>query len=180
VAISIEDRRGPEWQQTAARLEPGKIRHLHGRRLREYSPEELGRSDLATDVYGGFSYTADLSRFMENILALLKTGGSFHTLLINVQPEQWSGRAEAAFQTAVFAADGSPLKICAWLRNIGCVEVRCAADPRSETPIERYRIRKTCDTVRVPALEALQFAPGTPPARQFRVAGGGAAATAAH
>lgn len=180
VAISIEDRRSPEWQQVAARLEPGKIRYLHGRRLREYSPEELGRFDLATDVYGGFSYTSDLSRFMENILALLKTGGSFHTLLINVQPEQWSGRAEAAFQTEIFAADGRPLKICAWLRSIGCVEVSCAADPRSETPIERYRIRKTCDTVRVPALEALQFTPGTPPARQFRRVGSGATAMTAH
>ena len=32
-------------------------------RLREYAPEELGRFRLATDAYGGFSYTSNLSLF---------------------------------------------------------------------------------------------------------------------
>ncbi|MBX3649890.1 MAG: hypothetical protein KF771_00785 [Burkholderiales bacterium] len=173
VALSIEDRRTAEWHRIAAGLEPGKISYLHGRRLREYTPAELGRFRLASDVYGGFSYTSDLSLFMTRILDLLETGGSFYTLLINVQPETASGRSAqsaAAFQTEILAADGTPVKICAWLRQIGCAEVTCDTDPRSETPIERYRVRKTCDKVSVPALKQLHFAPGTPPARQFRLA----------
>lgn len=173
VALSIEDRRTADWHNTAAALEPGKISYLHGRRLREYTPAELGRFRLASDVYGGFSYTSDLSLFMMRILDLLETGGSFYTLLINVQPETAAGRSAkstAAFQTEILAADGTPVKICSWLRQIGCAEVSCDTDPRSETPIERYRVRKTCDKVSVPALLPVHFAPGTPPARQFRLA----------
>lgn len=172
VALSIEDRRTAEWHKVAAALEPGKISYLHGKRLREYTPAGLGRFRLASDVYGGFSYTADLSLFMARVLDLLETGGSFYTLLINVQPETAAGRSAkstAAFQTEILAADGTPVKICAWLRQIGCAEVACDTDPGSETPIERYRIRKTCDKVSVPALEPMHFASGTPPARQFRL-----------
>jgi hypothetical protein len=173
VALSIEDRRTAEWHKVAAALEPGKISYLHGKRLREYTATELGRFRLASDVYGGFSYTSDLSLFMTRILDLLETGGSFYTLLINVQPETAAGRSAksvAAFQTEILAADGTAVKICTWLRQIGCAEVSCDTDPRSETPIERYRIRKTCDKVSVPALEPLHFVAGTPPARQFRLA----------
>lgn len=174
VALSIEDRRTAEWHKMAAALEPGKISYLHGRRLREYTPAELGRFRLASDVYGGFSYTSDLSLFMVRILDLLEPGGSFYTLLINVQPETPAGtgvKSAAVFQTEILAGDGKPVTICAWLKQIGCAEVACDTDPRSETPIERYRIRKTCDKVSVPVLEPVHFAAGTPPARQFRLTG---------
>ena len=39
-----------------------------GKRLREYSPEEIGQFQVITDVMGGFSYTQDLSLFMEKTL----------------------------------------------------------------------------------------------------------------
>ena len=64
VAMSIEDRRTPRWHETAASLEANQMRYLSGRRLREYSLEELGQFRLVTDVIGGFSYTRDLSLFM--------------------------------------------------------------------------------------------------------------------
>ncbi len=172
VALSIEDRRTAEWHKIAVALEPGKISYLHGKRLREYTPAELGRFQLASDVYGGFSYSSDLSRFMARILDLLETGGSFYTLLINVQTASATsngGKREAAFQTEILAADGMPVGICTWLRQIGCAEVTCDTDPRSETPIERYRIRKTCDQISVPVLEPVHFAAGTPPGRVFRL-----------
>ena len=44
----------------------------------------------------------------------------------------------------------------------------CEADPRSATPIERYRVKKTCERTVVPALESVHFVAGTPPARQFQ------------
>ncbi|MBX3662788.1 MAG: hypothetical protein KF804_10080 [Burkholderiales bacterium] len=172
VALSIEDRRTAEWHRVAAGLEPGKISYLHGRRLREYTPAELGRFRLASDVYGGFSYTSDLSLFMARILDLLETGGSFYTLLINVRTAdaaRQGAKRDEVFQTEILAADGRPVGICAWLRQIACAEVACDTDPSSETPIERYRIRRTCDQVSVPALETVHFAAGTPPARLFRL-----------
>ncbi len=60
VAMSIEDRKTIRWHETAASLEPSQIRYLSGRRLREYSLEELGQFQVITDVLGGFSYTAYL------------------------------------------------------------------------------------------------------------------------
>lgn len=173
VALSIEDQRTEEWHKAAAGLEPGKISYLFGRRLREYTPAELGRFRLASDVYGGFSYTSDLSLFMARILDLLDTGGSFYTLLINVHTAgaaRPGAKRDEVFQTEILAADGQAVGVCAWLRLIACAEVACDTDPRSGTPIERYRIRKTCDRVDVPALETVHFAAGTPPARLFRLA----------
>lgn len=172
VAVSIEDRRQSEWHETAAKLEPGKITYLFGKTLSERAPEELGKFDLATDVFGGFSYTPRISRFMERTLSLLEVNGVFYTLLIDVHPETWPARparSSTAFQTQIVNPDGSELKICAWLKQIACVEVQCEAEPKIDTPAERYRIRKTCNEVVVPALESVHFVAGTPPAREFRL-----------
>lgn len=172
VAISIEDRRQPEWHETAAKLEPGKITYLFGKTLSERAPEELGKFHLATDVFGGFSYTPRISRFMERTLSLLEVNGVFYTLLIDVHPETWPGqpgRPTTAFQTQIMNPDGSELKICAWLKQIACAEVQCETESKIDTPTERYRIRKTCNEVVVPALESVHFVAGTPPAREFRL-----------
>lgn len=172
VALSIEDRRTAEWQQIAVTLEPGKIEYRFGKRLREYAPEELGRFKLATDVYGGFSYTANLSLFMEQVLAMLEVNGSFYTVLIDVNPEHWPQRPttpRAPFQTGIISAAGAEVKVCSWLKRIRCAEVTCEVDTRSATPIERYRVKKTCENTAVPALESTHFVAGTPPARQFQL-----------
>ncbi len=184
VAVSIEDRRTDEWHQTAGALEPGKIKYLFGKPLRRYTAEELGRFNLASDVYGGFSYTPNLSGFMEKVLSSLQLNGSFYTLLIDVHPENWINNKPASprsgFQTEIIHADGSEMKVCAWLRRISCVQVTCEQEAKWDTPIERYQIRKTCDEVSVPALTPVYFRAGTPPARQFRIgassAGPGSAA----
>ena len=42
VAMSIEDRRTHKWRQQAASLGDDRIRYISGKRLREYSAEELG------------------------------------------------------------------------------------------------------------------------------------------
>lgn len=183
VAMSIEDRRDAGWHHTAANLEPGKIEYRFGRRLREYAPDELGRFRLATDVYGGFSYTSYLSTFMEKILAVLEVNGSFYTVLIDVNPEHWPNRPAAPranFQTEIVDAAGAEVKVCAWLKRISCVEVSCETDARATTPIERYRVKKVCDSTAVPALESTHFVAGTPPARQFRLVEPAAAAPAAN
>ena len=86
VAMSIEDRRTDKWRQQAASLGE-RIRYLTGKRLRHYSLEELGKFQIITDVYGGFSYTEDLSRFVEKVLSLLEIGGGFYTIVQNVHLE---------------------------------------------------------------------------------------------
>lgn len=171
VALSIEDRRTAEWQRVASGLEPGKIEYRFGKRLREYSADELGRFRLATDVYGGFSYTSNLASFMESVLGALEVNGSFYTILIDVNPERWPQRPagpRAPYQTEIIDSSGSEIKVCTWLRSIRCVEVTCEADPRSSTAVERYRVKKICEPASVPALTTTHFVAGTPPARQFQ------------
>ena len=87
VAMSIEDRRTDTWQQQAASLGDDRLRYLSGKRLRDYSPEELGKFQIITDVYGGFSYTEDLSQFVEKVLSLLEIGGVFYTMVQSVHLE---------------------------------------------------------------------------------------------
>jgi SAM-dependent methyltransferase len=172
VAISIEDRRTPHWHKTAASLEANKIRYLSGRRLREYSLEELGRFQLITDVIGGFSYSRDLSLFMEKVLGFLELSGRFYTLLLDVLPESGANRThypDTLFLTEIANADGSDVRVCSWLKSITCVEVACESRTESKRPIEIYRIHKVCNGVTVPALVLLHYKAGTPPQRRFQL-----------
>jgi hypothetical protein len=172
VAMSIEDRRTPLWQQTATTLEANQIRYLSDKRLREYSPEELGRFQVITDVIGGFSYTENLSLFMEKVLGLLELNGSYYTVLQDVHSEAGTNKpyyAGAPFLTQITNTDGSELKVCSWLKSITCVEVTCELKMRWKPPIEAYSIRKICDDVKVPALWPTHFVAGTPPERGFHL-----------
>ena len=172
VAMSIEDRRTPRWHEAAASLGENQLRYVFGRRVREYSFEELGRFQLITDVLGAFSYTRFVSVFMEKALGFLTVNGNFYTLLQDVQPESGKSRPfypPSPFLTELVNSDGSELKICTWLKSISCVEVTCDFKPTSSPPVEVYRIRKVCNEVTVPQLELVHFAAGTPPERRFRM-----------
>jgi len=172
VAMSIEDRRTPHWHKTAASLEANKIRYLSGRRLREYSSEELGQFQLITDVIGGFSYTQFLSLFMEKVLGILELNGRFYTLLLDVLPDDGTNRTlypDTLFLTEIANADGSDVRVCSWLKSIACVEVICESRTEAKRPIEIVRVRKICNSVTVPALVSLQYQAGTPPRRQFQL-----------
>jgi hypothetical protein len=172
VAMSIEDRRTSRWHQTAPGLEPQQIDYVFGKRLRDYSIAELGRFQLITDVMGGFSYTRDLALFMRRTMEFLDPNGTFFTVLQDVRPEAGTSQpyyAGASFLTELQAADGSQLKVCAWLKRMSCVEVSCEARPGTAPPIEVYAVRKVCEPVTVPALELVHFEAGTPPERRFKV-----------
>jgi hypothetical protein len=172
VAISIEDRRTASWHETAKRLEANQITYWSGRRLREYSPDELGRFQLITDLTGGFSYSRHLSVFMERALGALDMNGVFYTLLLDVLPESASGPSaypDSLFLTEIRNADGTSARVCSWLKRITCVEVTCEADTKSKRPVELYRIRKVCNGVSVPSLEVVDYKAGTPPQRRFRL-----------
>jgi len=172
VAMSIEDRRTPLWDQTAAALAENQMRYLTGKRLREYSQEELGRFQVITDVIGGFSYSENLSLFMEKVLDLLELNGSFYTVLQDVQSEAGANKPYyrgAPFLTQIINIDSSELKVCSWLKRISCVEVTCEFKMRWKPPIETYSIRKVCNDVRVPGLWPTRFAAGTPPEREFHL-----------
>jgi hypothetical protein len=173
VAMSIEDRRTPHWHKTAAGLEASKIRYLSGRRLREYSLEELGQFRLITDVIGGFSYTQNLSLFMEKVLTFLELSGNFYSLLLDVLPETGANRTlypETLFLTEIANADGSDVSVCSWLKRIACVQITCESRTESKRPIEIIRVQKICNSVTVPALVSLHYQAGTPPRRRFQLA----------
>src|SRR5262245_37792698 len=127
VAMSIEDRRTPLWHYMEASLEPNKIQYLHGKGLREYG-EEIGRFQLITDLIGGFSYSVNLSVFMEKTLGFLEVNGSFFTVLQDVHSEDGSNRPHykgAPYLTEILKPDGTEQKVCYWLKDISCVEVSC-------------------------------------------------------
>lgn len=172
VAISIEDRRTPQWAETAAKLEADKIKYFFGKRLREYTSEELGKFQVITDLLGGFSYTETIDLFMQKVLSLLTLNGNFFTILQDVHSEEGSNKPYypgARYLTELTDASGSELKVCAWLKRIGCVQVTCQLRADWRPPVEVYRIQKVCDNVTVPALTPTHFESGTPPERGFKI-----------
>jgi SAM-dependent methyltransferase len=172
VAVSIEDRRTPEWHKSAAALGAGKMQYRHGKRLRDYPPDELGRFQVITDVMGGFSYTSDLSAFMQTIMQLLEVDGSFFAVLQDVEVEEGTNKPwydGYPFSTEIESTAGAKVPMCEWLQGIACAEVRCEARPERRPQQEVYQVRKVCDQVSVPALVPVDFQAGTPPQRAYRL-----------
>jgi SAM-dependent methyltransferase len=169
VAISIEDRRTDKWRHQAASLGDDRIRYLSGKRLRDYSPEELGKFQIITDVFGGFSYTEDLSRFVDRVLSLLEVGGGFHTLVPGVHLENAKDKLGILYLTELEDAAGRPLKVCSWLKQTACAQVTCESKSDWKRPTELINVRKVCSDVSVPRLKLWEFEAGYPPARRFQL-----------
>jgi hypothetical protein len=172
VAVSIEDRRTSRWHETAGRLGNDKIEYRAGKRLREYSRTQLGRFQLITDVMGGFSYTRDLTLFIQKVLGFLELNGTFFTVLQDVRHENGRNRPfypDASFLTQITEPHGSEMNVCSWLKRITCVTATCEAKPDMSPPSEVYAIRKTCEDVSVPPLTLVHFEAGTPPERHFEL-----------
>ena len=168
VAMSIEDRRTDKWHQQAARFGNERIRYLSGKRLRQYSPEELGKFQIITDVFGGLSYTEDLSRFVDQVLRLLEIGGVFYTLMPGVHLENAKAKLGILYLTELEDAAGRPMKVCSWLKQTACVQVTCESKSDWKRPTELINIRKVCSDVSVPRLKLWEFEAGYPPSRRFQ------------
>lgn len=172
VAMSIEDRRQPKWYLTAAKLERDQIQYFFSKPVRQYSVAELGTFQIITDFLGGFSYTDELSLFMDKVLQLLSVKGSFYSLLQDIKSEDGSNQpyyANSPYLTEITDTAGSEVKVCSWLKRITCVEVTCELKPRWKPPVEIYRVHKVCDGVNVPALTKTKFNAGTPPERRYQL-----------
>ena len=167
--MSIEDRRTDRWRDRAASLGDDRIRYLSGKRLRDYSPEELGKFQIITDVFGGFSYTEDLSRFVDKVLSLLEVGGAFYTLVPGVHLENAKDKLGVLYLTELEDAAGRPEKVCSWLKQTACVQVTCESKSDWKRPTELINIRKVCSDVSVPRLKLWEFEAGYPPARRFQL-----------
>jgi len=167
--MSIEDRRTDAWHQLAASLGE-RIRYLTGKSLRHYSLEELGKFQIITDVYGGFSYTEDLSRFMEKVLSLLEVGGGFYTIMQYVHLETAKNSPTTDYyQTVLVDAAGRDEKVCSWLNKTACVQVTCESKSAWDPPTEQINIRKVCSDVSVPRMKLLKYEAGNPPGRRFQL-----------
>ncbi len=169
VALSIEDRRTDEWRQRATSVGDDRIRYLSGRRLRQYSPEELGKFQIITDVFGGFTYTEDLSQFVDKVLSLLEVGAGFYTLVPGVHLEDGKDRLGSFYLTELENAAGRPEKVCSWLKKTACVKVTCESKSDWKRPTELIKIEKVCSDVSVPRMKLLEFVAGYPPDRRFQL-----------
>ena len=170
VAISIEDRRTDKWKQQAARLGDDRIHYLSGKRLRHYSREELGKFRIITDVYGGFTYSENLSRFLETVLSLLEIGGAFYTVLPSVHLEDGTDKLGTWYLTEVVDAASRPVTVCSWLKQTTCTKVTCESKSDWDAPTQLIKIRKVCSDVSVPTLKIVEYMAGAPPGRRFQMA----------
>jgi SAM-dependent methyltransferase len=169
VAMSIEDRRTDKWRQNAAIFGGERLRYLAGKRLRQYSREELGKFQIITDVYGGFSYTEDLSGFLGKVLSLLETGGVFYTMVQDVHLEDGKDKPNTRYLTELVDAAGHDVKVCSWLKETTCVQVGCDSKSDWDSPTELINIRKVCTEVAVPRMKLLHYESGNPPGRRFQL-----------
>jgi SAM-dependent methyltransferase len=167
VAMSIEDRRKDAWHQLAASLGE-RIRYLTGKSLRHYSVEELGKFQIITDVFGGFTYTADLSRFVDKVLGLLEVGGGFYTLVPGVHLEG-GDKLGTWYLTELEDAAGRREKVCSWLKKTTCVQVTCESKSDWKRPTELINIKKICNDTSVRRMKLLEFKAGYPPDRRFQL-----------
>ncbi len=169
VALSIEDRRTDAWGQREASLGGDRIRYLSGKPLRQYAPEELGKFQIITDVYGGFSYTDDLSGFVQRTLNLLDVGGTFYTLIQSVRLDDGKDKPNTWYLTELVDEAGNGAKVCSWLKETTCANVVCDSKSDWDTPTELISIRKTCSDVSVPRMKLLKYEAGNPPGRKFQL-----------
>jgi hypothetical protein len=169
VAISIEDRRTDKWRLHATILGGDRIHYLSGKRLQHYSPEELGKFQIITDVYGGFSYTENLSQFMEKVLGLLEIGGTFYTLVQSVHLENGKDKPTTWYLTELVDPAGREVKVSSWLKKITCAKVVCESKSDWDTPTELINIKKVCSDVSVPRMKLLKYEAGNPPGRRFQL-----------
>jgi len=168
-AMSIEDRRTDQWRQQAAIFGEDRLCYLTGKRLRDYSPQELGKFQIITDVYGGFSYTEDLSQFLAKVLSLLETGGAFYTMVQGVHLEDGKNKPDDWYQTELLDAAGRDVKVCSWLKKTTCAKVGCESKSDWKRPTELIKVEKVCSDVSVPRMKLLKYEAGNPPGRRFQL-----------
>ena len=169
VAISIEDRRTDKWRQQVASLGDERVRYLSGKRLRQYSPEELGKFQIITDVYGGFTYTEKLSRFVEKVLSLLEIGGAFYTVLPAVHLEDGTDKLGTWYKTELVDAASRPVKVCSWLKQTTCTKIICESKTDWDEPTQLIKVRKVCSDVVVQRTNLVEYMAGSPPNRRFQL-----------
>jgi len=169
VAMSIEDRRTDKWRQQAANLDDGRMRYIFGKRLSNYSSDDLGKFKLITDVFGGFSYTEHLSLFVEKVLSFLEVGGGFFTLVPGVHLTNAKDKLGILYLTELEDAIGRPEKVCSWLKKATCVQVTCESKRDWKRPTELIHIQKICTDTSVPRMKLVEFEAGYPPTRRFQM-----------
>ena len=125
---------------------------------------------MITDVYGGFSYTENLSVFMEKILGALEVNGNFYTLLQSVRLEDGKEDTNTWWLTEIRDRAGQDVKVCTWLKSISCVKVTCESKSKWDTPTELIRVQKVCNEFSVPKVTRVQYEAGNPPGRVFQLA----------
>ena len=165
--MSIEDRRTDKWQQQAAIFGDDRIRYLFGKACETIRRDELGKFQIITDVYGGFSYTEDLSVFLEKVLSLLEISGVFQTVIQNVHLESAKDKPDPYYQTELVDAGGRGVKVCSWLKKTAGVKVACESKSDWDSPSELINIRKVGSDVSVPRMKLLKYQAGNPPGGDF-------------
>jgi len=120
-------------------------------------------------VYGGFTYTDNLSRFVEKALSLLEIGGTFYTVLSSVHLENGKDKLGTWYRTELVDEASRPVTVCSWLKQSTCTNVTCESKSDWTEPSELITIRKVCSGVTVPRTKVVEYIAGAPPGRRFQL-----------
>jgi len=148
-AIGYEAPKDPaferEKREIAGTLGEDRFRYLSGRYFSKIPPEEIGKADVITDLYGVLSYTENLSGDLEKALGALNPGGQLFT-----------HRHPLGFR--FIDASGRRMTYSEYLNGIGGIRVH-----------SNNRVERTQGTLVVPRLKLVNFVPGKPPRRTFQI-----------
>ena len=104
-------------------------------------------------MFGGFTYTEDLSQFVDKVLSLLEVGGGFYTLVPGVHLEDGKDKLGVFYLTELENAVGRPEKVCSWLKKTTCVKVTCESKSDWKRPTELIKVEKVCSDTSVPRMK---------------------------
>ena len=119
-------------------------------------------------MYGRFTYTENLSRFLEKVLSLLEIGGAFYTVLPAVHLEDGTDKLGTWYKTELVDAASRPIKVCSWLKQTTCTKVGCESKSDWDAPTQLIEIRRLAATLRFRARTFGAMA-GAPPGRRFQL-----------
>jgi hypothetical protein len=145
------------FQNLSQKVGDQKLKLLQGRFLEQISKDEIGATDLITDVYGPFAYSQYLDQVLNRYLELLNQGGSAMIAY------------DQASTTMIRTRSGESVNVLKWLKSQdrkGSLKVERRFDEQGDDE-HVILTRLGTEEIKVPRLNLVYLKDGAPPRRIF-------------